>query len=419
MSKYENILLDAPQAGTSGVTLSDAASKEPALSQKDTLLAGVLESGNVVCPESFKKKLKDLLEYQRTGDAKKTALAEELRAEKAAGKIDGKFFFEYPDTFGKTTRQYILDKKKPGGFSIYRFGNTKEENYFSPEQGYKGIGSHWSETGRDSELNLVIWDKGKLVNKEYPEGKNETLYMDGHKSNRWISWKFLCQLLSDKLYLPLYCDREYLKNHQNEKYTIEYIMDTELRYAPLPEKAQSVEEMIMSLYLGMPELTEAFFALKKGGNKYKKFRDVFVNEIKEVNGDKDGKDTIKFESDHKLYSHMRYMKRGIVVWHAKKIIAILIPKRSANINVVCGPHVERRINDKYVYLRKVDGLGIEPGPNWEYYVATTIDYIATNLTQYLSVGMDVAEQKPEGLPDDLWSLWIRMRYENFVKKDKK
>ena len=48
-------------------------------------------------------------------------------------------------------------------------------------------------------------------------------------------------------------------------------------------------------------------------------------------------------------------------------------------------------------------------------MVTTLDYIAFKLGNKL-VPVDITEKKPDGLPGDLWRLWLRFRYAQNAEK---
>ena len=110
------------------------------------------------------------------------------------------------------------------------------------------------------------------------------------------------------------------------------------------------------------------------------------------------------------------MKKAFVIMHNNKIIAIVLPKKSADVVKVhanlCKVWDE---NDHLWYFNKVESIRRESGTNWEYYVATTLDYIAFKLGNKLAP-VDITEKKPDGLPGDLWRLWLRFRYAQNAEK---
>ncbi len=297
---------------------------------------------------------------------------------------------------------------------MYRFGVKGEEQGYSEHlEGYsisKYYGSHWSCAYHGSELNFLVCNGNEIVNSVSEENAKSQMYLVGYKYDRLFTVEHLCKLMKGDDFFVLYSDREYIKNNMEDMYTAQYIWNDRLTYVDRQLPKRSFQEVKNNIFEGSPILAEAFFDLR-GDNKCRAFWKALESEARGMEALPYSTDQQReYERNHNFESEDRFMKMGLIIWHNQKIVAILIPYAVANIIRISGPMVSLKIDGKAMNARKVEAVVIEQGPNWEYYVATTIDYIARSLLLDLSKPIDVTEQKPEELTDELWSLWVRLRH---------
>ena len=293
------------------------------------------------------------------------------------------------------------------------------EKYFLEEaadpsnayQAYNDTGGYFVEcTYCSGEQDFLIFDQKqnmKLVDAEYPRGENECLYLVGERGSRVGGFGFIKRLLKDERLLHLYCDWDYLKEHSSEKMSVQYLWDWEERTYPGNSNYKTLVENSAAYHMCEHNLTDALLDIKEE-NEYSNIRDVFVKDAKIWKNQNVTESINLFD-----VGEYRYKKKALIVSHkydgGRKIVAILVPREAADVVVVKGDYVKHPDPScTEGYVLRVNAIEREEGVCWKYYVGTTIHHSAKTFLK--NVPLNLTEEKPEGLPDDLWRYWFRLRY---------
>ncbi len=339
-------------------------------------------------------------------DDKKRALEE-----KEALGIKGKLFFEYPlltENARNCVRLFRKDLDVLGtskNYSLYSFGNKQALEFYLYDEGYDVREFHGACTYEAGELFLFMADEnGKLITKDNLDGNNIRLYTCPANSYtpRVATFNYVKKLLVDTRFILLHRDWEYFKEHRDEKYTLKYLWDYDYRIVDRYRTSLSVDESLKNYYMGSKDLTDCYADLAE--NYQNSMRKYFSdNNMKNIAGADDGEP----------YDE-RYMKKALLVYAGDRIVAVAIPRKEADVILVHGNlrKINLDINDEeYTRFTEVESITLEKGTKWEYYLATTIHYLAVYQAKQLKP-VDGTEIKPEGIPDKLWRLWLRARYAN-------
>lgn len=344
-------------------------------------------------------------------EEKYQTMIRELEEEKKACGIKSKLFFEYP-IVRKHSRNFFSSLRYGSkGYSLYGFGNNDAQEIHLNNQGYNDTGGYFVEyTYCSGEQDFLIFDQKqnmKLVDAEYPRGENECLYLVGERGSRVGGFGFIKRLLKDERLLHLYCDWDYLKEHSSEKMSVQYLWDWEERTYPGNSNYKTLVENLAAYHMCEHNLTDALLDIKEE-NEYSNIRDVFVKDAKIWKNQNVTESINLFD-----VGEYRYKKKALIVSHkydgGRKIVAILVPREAADVVVVKGDYVKHPDPScTEGYVLRVNAIEREEGVCWKYYVGTTIHHSAKTFLK--NVPLDLTEEKPEGLPDDLWRYWFRLRY---------
>lgn len=402
-------------------------------------------------PRSFTDKLRELIEFERTlpykirdinkelKDAngkkeeklktdlellnkKHESLLNECKAEKEKCHAEQNFFFEYPMSI-ENRYSSVKKYRKSKGHCLYGFGSEDALPFYLNDEGYDTIYDtslhaakidgkycHVPTTYLTGEKDFFFFDeknvKGYIKDKDYDVKDAELFISDYFRNNLVAKLGFLKQfLVGDSRFITLYCDWDYMKEHADEKYEMAYLWDTDVLYVNSYSDYCDKLESLQTYYDAAKDLTDLYLPIGED----KTFKDMKEYVIAW------SFDSQSMCTDVDCYD-MRYMKKAFLILHNNKIIAIVLPKQSADVIKI---HARKcTVRDENYQLRtynRVESIRREAGTNWEYYVATTMDYIAFKLGNRLKP-VDLTEAKPEGLPGDLWRLWIRFRYAQNVEK---
>ncbi len=352
------------------------------------------------------------------------AMLVECREEKERLGIKGTYFFDSP-----VKRLNQLDEmrnfRQKGGYSLYNeYGKSDAEHYYTEQQGYD-IRSyemratvdhiHVPDTVLEGEVDFFFLDR---QNRHIPREMKDMDVSDAVLYTNWDyqgkligTLDFLAPFLVDDRYVTLYADWAYMREHKEEKYEISYLWDTDVliacRYKDVDDIVTSWNDPLESLqtyYDASKDLTAMYLPI--GENQ------TFSNMKEYVIGW--GYDSHNMRENGDAYD-VRYMKKAIVLLHGGMIRAIVLPRKTSDIIKIHGhfcPMGESSLSKGY---DRIESIRREPGPNWEYFVATTMNHIAKKLGDQLKP-LDLTEERPEGLPADLWRFWIKCRY-NQQKKN--
>lgn len=368
-------------------------------------------------------------------------LLDECRKEKVNCNVRQDFFFEYPLLKGPRGR--VVDSfRKDGGYSLYWANEEKPKSFYMKEQGYdiiynsslhakefRGLDldhiyynhNHW-DTGRDMDVERYVHVPATKIGGElefsFLDEKNGTqcikdvqqdvsnaklcLSRDFYRKPLIAGIEYFKRFLINNKSIILYCDWEYLKEHleenMEESYEIAYLWDSDILYVENYDDNLAPLVSLDHYCLASKVLTE--IGLPVGEKRY--FKDMKEYIMK-------WGPNYTYECKEEYCADYRFMKKASIIMHGEKIIAILLPKESSEVIKVHAGSLQI-VDGKYTeYKRKVSSIRLEPGANWEYFVATTMDALAFQFKDKLPV-FDITEQKPEGLPADLWRLWVRFRY---------
>lgn len=343
-------------------------------------------------------------------EEKYQSMLKELEEEKKACGIKSKLFFEYP-IVRKHIRTFFSSLRYGSkGYSLYGFGNNKLQEFYLNHQGYAGNYSFVEDTLFTGELNFEIFDQKqnmKLVDKEYPRGENECLYLVGNIGSRVGGFDFVKRMLKDERLIHLYCDWNYLKEHSSEKMSVRYLWDREYRFCPSNSNCKTLVENLATYHMCEHNLTDVLYNIKEG-NAYSNIRDVFVKDAKIWENQ-----CFQGSIGEYDFGEYRYKKKALIMSHeydgGRKIVAILVPREAADVVVIKGDYVKHPDPScTEGYVLRVNAIEREEGVCWKYYVGTTIHHSARTFLK--NIPLDLTEEKPEGLPDDLWRFWFRQRY---------
>lgn len=457
--KYEHDLMTLYQTGAAGSDLKEEAEKyfiafakaekKKKAEERRKALQNYFGPEKPDYPQSFIDKMKQLIEFERTLPYKLRDINKELKDAKGAKEeklkkerellnerhelllneckaekchAEQEFFFEYPVS-RENRYSAVKNYRKSGGHSLYAFGAENAQPFYLNDEGYDTIYDsslhaekvdghycHVPSTYLAGEKDFFYFDeknrKGYIKDKDYDVTDAELFVSDYFRGDLVAKLDFLKQfLVDDDRFITLYCDWDYMKAHADEKYDMTYLWDTDTLLVDPYSDHRDKSENLLAYYNAARDLTELYLPIGED-KKFKNMKEYVI----EWSLDSQGNCT-----DESCYD-LRYMKKAFLIMHNDKIIAIVLQKKSADvIKLHANKCAVRDENNQVRYFNRVESIRRESGTNWEYYVATTMDYIAFKLGHQLKP-VDLTEAKPEGLPGDLWRLWIRFRYAQNVEK---
>lgn len=365
--------------------------------------------------EDWNEKLKQKQEHAEENyqEVKKEFLAlyqRELGKEEKIG-----VFFETPYNPERSFRTYCKENEK--NQILYRFGN---ENSYEDEEKK----THLSITRTVGELHFSFRDKAGQKIKDFSKIKEGSLYEEGFYPFQTCTLGEVLPYFEDEKFSVLYSDEDLLLENTEGEYRLSYICDMDVvSYAEevksYPLKSFDIYEMLEKLEQQNSELTRIF---TKNYSNYSEY----------ICGYEDEK-----AQNPKIYSHeeiienytkskeagkycyvgedWKVQKKACILWYYKQIAAIFVPRESESILKINYIY-DRPFLVVHQYSReeknigcRIDQIEEQKSENRLADLASTMAYIVKELSVHMQP-VDVMETFADGIPEELWRLWIEQRY---------
>lgn len=324
---------------------------------------------------------------------------DELKEEKQKLGIQETLFFEYP--FVTQSTNWYRNAEK--GNDIYRYRRSVVHgDVYSSSVGSIDMRVFYSNYIL-GEMGFYLFDGDKQINADYPVGKNERLYFtDRYYSRRVRPFYLRDQYANNDGYIVLYCDREYMKDHADEWFSYFYLWDSQNKKGSEPKgnDCKDAKQSLKEYYECNTELTSKYIPIGEN-KKYRDFHEYVVKNSYEM---------IPMGGEEYKYVEECFAKKAMVVKHNDKIVAIILPKKKQKLihihsttETYTGKDGKEGLIKHVNYVRRRFNEA-----SWEYVTFTAMHSLACLYNSELPP-FDVTEIKPEGLPDELWRMWIRLR----------
>lgn len=360
--------------------------------------------------EKIKQENAVLLREQTEGKEKYAQMLADLMKEKQENHVTEQLFFESP--LLTCSNDAEIHHLKTCGEALYGYGKTENRiSDFAYSVGAGRTGKVDMITYLSGEAWLYIYDKEhNFICYKNPKGNGERLYFDGmNYESAKCKYEDMLTALCDQEYLCLYSDLELLKNSQEKQFELQYIWDFRNQAIYSSEKIKELydeqgwkdaDENIEAYFSNAKKMTDFYVKTCEGVMSY---RDRVVNWPNE-----------KYCGDNErgCCYEIFARKKALVFSCDNHIAAILIPKEETEVLNIRGNSMPftSTTKDEYQQHYCIKEIFNNPGTNWEFYAASTMHYVAYQLKDKMKP-MNLRERKPEGMPDSMWRLWIRMRFD--------
>lgn len=358
--------------------------------------------------EKVEQENAELLRFQSTGKEKYKSMLKDLMKEKKDNQVTEQLFFESP--LETDVNRFEIDRLHTSGKALYGYGKTENDiSSFASSIGAGHTGKVDMITQLSGEAWLYIYDKNhNFICHKNPKGEDERLYFDSlNYASANCAYSNMIAALCDQEYLCLYSDLELIRRNQEKTFDLQYIWDfrnsaiygyEDLKKLKDEDGWKNADENIEIYFSNAKKMTDFYVKTCERAKNHRDFVVSWPNE--KYCGDQER------GCAYEIYAR----KKALVFSYDGRIAAILIPKVETEVLNIRGDrqYFISTTKEEYQQHYCIKEIFNIPGSNWEYYVATTMHYVAYELKNKLNP-LSLKERKPEGLPNNLWRLWIRMR----------
>lgn len=324
-------------------------------------------------------------------------------------------FFEIPYDPEKSFQSYCEENKVSP--MLYRFGD--ETSYEDEEKK-----THLSITRTVGELHFSFRDNEGQRIKNTEDIEKSSLYEEGFYPFKVCKLEDILSYFEDEKFSVLYSDEDMLLENTEGEYRLSYICDMDVvSYADevkqYPLKPFDIHQMLEKLEQQNTSLTRIF---TKGYENYSDY--IYSHEDENVQNPKIYSQEEILENYTKSNEAGKYcyigedwevQKKACILWYYKQIAAIFVPREPESILKINYIYdrpflvVHRYSREEKNIGCRVDQVEEQKSQNRWSDLASTMDYVVKELSVHMKP-VDIMETCAEGIPEDLWRLWIEKRY---------
>lgn len=324
-------------------------------------------------------------------------------------------FFEVPYDSEKSFESFCEENQVEP--MLYRF---RDENSYEDEEKK----AHLSLTRTVGELHFSFRDKEGQRIKSADEIEKSSLYEEGFYPFKECKLDEVLSYFQDEKFCVLYSDEELLLENKEGAYRLSYICDMDVvSYADevkkYPLKAFDIQHMLGRLEEQNTCLTQIFT------KDYENYSDyIYSHEEKNAPMPKiySQEEILKNYTESNeagkycyIGEDWRVQKKACILWYYKQIAAIFVPKEPESILKINYIY-DRPFLVVHQYSReeknigcRVDQIEEKKSQNGLADLASTMDYVVKELSVHMKP-VDIMETCADGVPEELWRLWIEKRY---------